>query len=119
MEYIHWTETVIPSSTNNMTGTTVLTGTATCLGVQQNISYQAIWTGTPNGTFSFEVSNDPADTPSNWTTLTEPSTFTSGDPAGSASSFMFELVQCSFRWIRIKYTNSSSTGTLVVKATIK
>lgn|SRR5678815_5510008 len=109
--------TSIPSAANNMTGTTVLTGASHFVDRSSRMSFQAVWTGTPNGTFSFEVSNDPVgvgETVTNWTTLTEPSTFTSGDPAGSPTSFLFELVECSFRWIRIKYTNASSTGTLFV-----
>jgi hypothetical protein len=105
-----------------MAGTDVLTGDWVSLRGMSKISFQAIWTGTPNGAFSFEVTNaKAADTgvpPSTATAtaLTLPSGFSSGNPAGSASNFMFEFVDMSEAFIRCKYTNASSTGTLQVDA---
>lgn len=113
---------VIPSSANNMTGTSVLTGLTIAMGPRSSVSYHAVWTGTPNGAFSFEFSNDDvanSGSVSNWTALTVPAAFTSGNPVGAAASFGFELVPYSFRWTRIKYTNASSTGTLVVTIDVK
>ncbi len=114
-----FTSTTIPAVATNMTGVAVLTGTQICLGVMQNISFQAVWTGTPVGTFSFEASNDEGPTITNWTALSVPTSFASGAPAGSATSFIFELPWSTFRWCRIKYTNTSSTGTLFVTANVK
>jgi hypothetical protein len=107
-----------------MTGTSVITGTGVRLAALQNVSFQAVWTGTPTGVFSFEVSNDVVNKSEdvvNWTAYTVPSTFTSGSaaPAGSAGSFVFEFYLIPVRWIRPKYTNASGTGTLFVQSEAK
>src|SRR6478735_419181 len=99
-----------------MTGTSVITGDWVKLSVHRMISFQAKWTGTPVGTFSFEVTNDtnPASPVLGITVLTPPSKFLNGNPNGSAADFVFEFPSASWKWIRIKYTNISSTGTLTV-----
>lgn len=113
---------VIPSSASNMTGAVVLTSTAVLLAGRTDCSFHAVWTGTPTGTFSFEFSNDLTSTAAsvvNWTAATLPAAFAAGNPAGSASSFGFEFSPITFRWLRTKYTNSASTGTLFVTAEAK
>jgi len=102
-----------------MTGTTVITGTWCKVKKSPKCSFQAKWTGTPNGTFAFDVSDDEnpnaatGDDVLGPTRLTLPAAFTAGNPAGSPSSFMFEF-ETYWAWIRPIYTNASSTGTLNV-----
>ncbi len=96
-----------------MTGTDVLTSAPTNIRGIDNVSYQMAWTGTPTGTFSFEVSNtSTSGTDGTWTVLTLATSPT--NPAGSASNTGVDLNQLSFKWVRMKYTNSGSTGTLNV-----
>lgn len=78
-------------------------------------SIQVVWTGTPVGNFTIEISNDicvvgltdPAENVVNWTTYTG-STQAAG---GGSGSFMWNLCEVGYRWVRLKYTKSSSTGT--------
>lgn len=103
-----------------MTGTTVITGPWVKIDRQMALSFQAKWTGTPNGSFGFDVSND--DNPNSLaslmgpTPLTLPAAFAGGNPVGAAGSFGFEFPAgyVPYRWIRYVYTNASSTGLLWV-----
>lgn len=78
-------------------------------------SVQLVWTGTPTGNFTFQMSNqpDPSD-PENgsnvtvWTTL-DSSTKAAG---GAAGDFAYILAPKNWRWSRFVYTRSSGTGTL-------
>lgn len=110
------TQVVSFSPNSTMTGTTVLTSQWFQCGQLTLASFIASWTGTPNGTFSFEVSNDQTDVASNIATagiiaLPLPAAFASGNPAGTATGYPFDF-ETAFRWIRVKYTNASSTGVL-------
>lgn len=69
------------------------------------------WTGTPNGTFSVEVSLDG----SNWNAVS-----LSSSPAatGAAGSFAIDFTT-NFPIFRVKYARTSSTGTLTVKVMAK
>lgn len=108
-------------TSGSMTGTAVVTGTPHWLDGHSRVSFQCIWTGTPNGTFTFQVSNYQGDifnadgtvkSTVTWTTLTNPSAFTALQPAGAAGSADFGFADMAQKWIRPIYTNSSSTGTL-------
>lgn len=70
-----------------------------------NICIQAIYTGTPTGTFSVEGSLDN----SNWVAL---ATAPSPNPTGSAGSSLVQYSNQSIVYIRLKYTVSGGTGTL-------
>ncbi len=75
------------------------------------IGYQISWTGTPNGSFSVEVSNDD----STWVALTLSASVTASGSADDA----FIDVESACKFIRLKYTASSSTGTLQAHITGK
>lgn len=85
-------------------------------------SIQAIWSGgsAPVGSFSLQGSNDAGDIgsgqgvsqPINWTTIVGSSQSISGSPGG----VLFDVVQCSYRWVRLIYTPTSGSAT--VNATI-
>lgn len=89
-----------------------LTSSVTNLQYLDNVGIQFIFTGSPTGTFSVEVSNDN----SNWTALS-----LSPTPAatGSAGNQYVDLNQLSAAWIRAKYTKSSGTGSLTALLTAK
>lgn len=113
----------IPGVAANMVAT--ITGGWINIEGIDNISFQALWTGTPTGTFEFDVSNDgPIDDaqtnkPSGTlgaTALTLPSSMTvaAAVPSGSGGNFYFDFNQLSAKWIRMKYVLGSSTGQLSV-----
>ncbi len=112
--------------------TTALSGAGTTKGDWMNLrsmskaTFQAEWTGTLAGTFTWEVTNykpgnDPARPPSTAkaTTLTVPSTFAAGNPAGSPGDFVFEFVNLGETWIRPSFVYSSGSGNLLVTASAK
>lgn len=75
-------------------------------------SIHLVWTGTPAGTFTLQVSNDATDDPTaitNWTTVTG-----SSQAAGGAAGDLFYDYCGGARWVRAKFTFSASTGTLTV-----
>lgn len=88
-------------------------------------SIQAVWTGgtAPNGTFSLQGSNDPGDNgsgqgvsqPTNWTNIIGSSQSISGTPG----NILFDVVECSYRWVRLIYTPVSGSGTLTATINTK
>lgn len=70
-----------------------------------NACIQAVFTGTPNGTLSLQVSNDNV----NYTTYTGSSTAITG-----AGSFAWLIGDIGFPWVQVVYSASSSTGTLSI-----
>jgi hypothetical protein len=81
-----------------------------------NIGLQLIFTGTPTGTFSVELSinysQDQQGNVTNTGTWT-PMTFSSTPVAsGAAGSVYIDINQISAPWMRVKYTKTSGTGTL-------
>lgn len=116
--------TCVVINAGTMTGVAVLTSVGVKTKECRSVSFDATWTGTPTGNFSFEYSNSPAsnvaDVPSaSWHALTVPTAFAGGDPVGAAGSFGFGFDPYEYAWIRIKYTNSASTGVLTVTAHVK
>lgn len=93
-------------------GASITQTTPTNIQFLDNIGVHFIFTGTPSGTFSIEVSNDD----SNWAAITLPSTPTA---SGSGDNIYVDLNQLSAAWLRVKYTRSSGTGTLNVYLTAK
>jgi hypothetical protein len=81
-------------------------------------SIQITWaSGTsPAGTFKLQGSNDPGDTgsgqavsvPTHFTDITNASQAISGTPG----SVLFDITQCSYRWVRLVYTAASGSATI-------
>jgi len=94
-----------------MTGTSVLTSSTIDMSAAAFLSIQLVWTGTPNGTAVVNVSND-ATTWSSYS-ITMPSI------AGAAGNGAVQLAHCAHQFVRVVYTNSSSTGVLTVKVSTK
>lgn len=108
---------------NNMTGTaTVLSGPIDLRNVDTDASLEIQITGTPNGTLSLVGSNqfDPLTNPNATFVPLAAAAVTPVLPtvAGAASSIICALAAQALgcRWVRLKYVNTSSTGTLDVWA---
>lgn len=103
--------------TNNMTGTNVVTGNPVLTRQAKKASWQNKWTGTPNGTFAYEGTNDrrawldPSSSEVVWTPLTISTVHGTAAPAGAASSNIVICTDLPYL-IRCKYTNSSGSGAL-------
>jgi hypothetical protein len=110
---------IIPASTGNMTGTSVITSQVVDWRNTRAGSFQVIWTGTPTGTFSIEgcldFSLDPGgdpDSPGTWEDLG----IGIGSPSGSPGSDIADLSITGIPFFRLIYTNISGTGTLTAYA---
>lgn len=102
-----------------MTGTATLTSTIVPVDFLDNGSFQCVWTGTPVGSFFVDVTNYDINNP-NITIVWSQITLSSVPAAsGSAGDGTINLNQLPFRWIRLRYVNSSGTGTLNVVANVK
>lgn len=99
------THSIISSGT--MTGTSVINSEVISIINLDNISLQFDWTGTPNGSFDVQVSND---------NVTFHSLNIPGVPSavGVAGGFIINITQLSQPYIKAVYTNTSGTGTLNV-----
>ena len=93
-------------SSSTMTGTSVCTSQAIDVGSLCRWSVQNVWTGTPNGTFKVQESNDKV----NWTDVASATTTVSG----AAGSGIINAINCETKWLQVLYTNTSSTGTIGV-----
>ena len=109
---------VVPAASGNMLST--LQSPPTNISGLDDVGYSLSWTGTPNGTFTVQVSLDyspglaPTDYPINagtWSTLTLSTAITA---SGSPDNAFIDVTLVSAPWIRLVYTPSSSTGTLSV-----
>lgn len=75
---------------------------------QQNVNLEVTWTGTPTGTFEVMVSNSGL----HFYALTfDPAL---AQPAGSASGYDVNISKLSAKYIMLRYTNASGSGTLTV-----
>ena len=109
-----------------MTGTAVINSTPVPLDQIFGYAVQAIWTGTPNGTLKLQAScdaplnttqtsNGGPDAVTNWTDIADSSDMISG----SAGSYMWNVDGAYYRYVRVVYVNTSSTGVLNVQITVK
>lgn len=106
-------------SAASMSGTATITSSVSSIKYTDNISVQFNWTGIPTGTFAIQGSIDyspgvpqgggPAN-PGNWNSITLSPVPTA---AGSGSfTYLLDLNELSFPWLRAQYTNSSASGAL-------
>jgi len=86
-----------------------ITSNAIYLGHIINFAVQAVYTGSPDGTISLEASNDkgaddtrtPNPTITNWTSITS-------QAVSAAGSIMFNVQDCGYRWVRLRWVDSAS-----------
>ncbi|HET7379798.1 MAG TPA: hypothetical protein VFJ24_07145 [Gaiellales bacterium] len=116
-------QVVVSNGASNMTGVAVVTSDPVSIQALAGISFQAVWTGTPTGTFSFEVSNNydqqnPGLASAKWTVVSSSffSNLSNVQPAGGAGDAVIELRGMKVKWVRLKYTNSAGAGSLDVWA---
>ena len=88
-----------------------VTGPSTNILHTDRVGYQIVFTGTPTGTFTAEVSNDE--------TTWEPLTLSVGITAAGSADNHFIDCETAAKFIRLVYTRSSGTGTLDVKLIAK
>lgn len=83
---------------------------------EQLVSVQAVWSGAPVGDFTIETACDvgafdPSGQPTgitNWNTYTG----SSQAAGGSSGVFTWRIRSIPDRWLRLKYTRTSGTGTV-------
>ena|SRR5271166_2348673 len=114
---------VVPSVAGNMASN--LTSSPTNVQMIDDAGYSLAWTGSPTGTFNFQVSADynpganPTDYPANpgtWTTVTLSTPIIA---SGSADNAYVDMTLISAPWIRVQYVATSGTGALSVWVTGK
>lgn len=105
----------IPSGTINgvMASTNVIYSQIIDISRMDDIGLEVTWTGTPTGTFEVDVS----DSGVNFYALTFNPVL--NQPAGSASGYFVNLTQLAAKYILLKYTNASGSGTLTVYGQMK
>lgn len=91
-----------------MTGTTVIQSSPFNVQNLDNVGLQVKWTGAAVGTIEVIVSVDGV----NYDALTFDPVLT--QPAGTAGSYVISLNQLPFPYMKVRYTNASSTGVLDV-----
>lgn len=87
---------------------TVTSSVTTVTGIDY-VNIQAVWTGTPTGSFDFQASHDQA----TWTSLAFANPFTA---TGAAGNLMADI-KLSAPYLRVVYTPTSGSGTLNVSIT--
>lgn len=88
------------------------------LGHICNYAIQMTFTGTPNGTFKLQASNDQgrpnasseAEQSAAVTTWTDISG--SAQPISAAGDHMYQVENAGYTWVRVVYTYNSGTGTI-------
>ena len=104
-------------SSTDMSNSTI-TSNAIWLGNIINYNIQIVFTGSPVGTFTLEVSDDDGNTKqpiidpatesiTNWSTYQG-----SSQSISAAGNHSYEVQNSGHRWARIKYTKTSGTGTI-------
>lgn len=69
-------------------------------------SVQAVFTGSPSGTFKIQVSNDVNSSPSNWSDLGD-----SSQAISAAGDIMWDISSAGYKWAKVVYTRTSGSGT--------
>jgi len=105
-------------SSGSMAGTGVLHSSPLDTRTTTRISMQAIWTGTPVGTFAVEgsLNYDPgliSANPLNSGTWTDVG-ISIDSVSGVSGSRIIDMTETALPWVRFTYTNTSGTGTLNV-----
>jgi hypothetical protein len=88
---------------------TTITSSPVWLGHIAVYSIQLVFTGTPNGTFKLQASNDDggqnvtSPTITNWTDIGS-----SSQAISAAGTHMYNVADCGYKWVRLVWSDSSS-----------
>lgn len=96
-----------------MASTNVIYSQIIDVSVMDNIGLELTWSGTPVGVFEVQVSNSGA----HFYSLTFDPVLT--QPAGSAGGYVVNIEQQAFKYIMLKYANTSGSGSLFVYGEFK
>lgn len=99
---------------NGTTLGTALTSDPVQMKFEDNAGLQIKWTGTPTGTFSVQVNQDPL--VFDWETITFSPT--PDQPSGSSGGDFFDVFATAAQWIRLTYAGSGA-GTVYAKIALK
>ena len=100
--------TYTPFHLTAISGTNTVTSPSTFVANLDNVGAQVVFTGTPTGTLSVNVSNDDMD----YDSLTFDPALT--QPTGAPLKYAIDLNQLPWPYLKFSYTNASGTGTLNV-----
>lgn len=90
------------------TGAATVNSSAVDSQFWQNVSVQAVATGTFAGTLAIQGSNDPAGaTPSNWTDVASTSA-----TVNSSTSYLKTFSNQPYQWLRVSLTSGTGSGTI-------
>lgn len=96
-----------------VSGTTTYHSDATDINQLHNAGLDVTFTGTMTGTFTVECCNDNV----NFKSLTfSPSL---AQPTGSSTSYLVDLNQVPWQYLRVSYVNASGSGTITCILTTK
>ena len=111
--------TVDSTPMGNVTDGVAVTGTNTYYSTKWTAQWSDVWammitwSGTPTGTLTLWASDKEAPSEADDTDWVQDTTFSPTNPAGSAGKFRDNVANGAARWWRLKYVNSSGSGTLV------
>ena len=100
------------SASSAMSGTTAITSQAIDVSNYQSTAFQLSWTGTPTGSFAVLVSIDGV-------TYSDLGASSPNNPAGSTGSAYIPVYGSGAKWMKLRYTNASGSGTLSGKVVSK
>lgn len=111
---------ITSKSASNMTGTTVVTSNVVDTRYLTNLYLQISYTGTPNGSFSIQASMDYVPNPAGGAGIVAGTWIDIGaniaNAAGGAGAVGVNIANEGYAFLRLVYTNTSSTGSLDVWA---
>lgn len=89
------------------------------LGHIANFAIQLVFTGTPNGTFKLQCSNDQGASAnnieyaliSNWTDIDG-----SSQVISASGNHLWNVQNCGYRWVRVVWTDSSTGAATITSA---
>lgn len=96
------------------------------ISLEQQFGYslQYIITGTPVGTLTIQGSNDtgfnaPAGGPVSAQNVVNWSTVTAGQAITTTGTFLINMPDVMYKWVRVAYTSTSGSGNITVEITTK
>lgn len=109
------TQTAPGSQVNGYTLGASFNSDAVLLEFEDNPDIQVVWTGTPTGVLTVQISLDPTNL--GWQSIVF--TPAADQPAGSSGTNYYSINQTGAAYIRLIYVRTSGTGTIKAKIAAK